>query len=92
MVEVISLIYLAGAVLSLINVHRHAKAQLVPTYWGGASVAGQACMACFCITLATLFGVRPCQGTWITWVFGAVGLFALCLGLRLESRARSGFP
>jgi len=87
MIEFFGWFFLACAALSVVNAYRHASRNLSPSYWGGASAEGQACLAGASIAMAAVAEFAPAQGTPVRWGVMVLGVAIFWLGLHLEKRA-----
>lgn len=88
MIEVLGWCWLALAALALANAYRHTARSRRATFWGGASAAGQACLACGGLALAAGSAVPSEHPSPLVWGIAVVGVSAFRLGLWLEQRAR----
>lgn len=79
--------FVACAIQSGVNTYRHAKRKLDPSYWGGASGTGQACVAGACLAMAAMTQLPSTETTPLLGVTSAGFVALFTLGLKLEARA-----
>lgn len=80
--------FVALAVQCGVNTYRHTTAKRKPSFFGGASATGQACLGTWCLTFAAASELPPnAEMTFLQWVVITVALAIFILGSTLEGRA-----
>lgn len=87
MEEIFGWMFLVFGAHSSLNAYLHSSRSIRPSYWLGATAAGQACLAAGCIAMAAMALPFREPASPLLWAIGSVGVATFWLGLRIESRA-----